>query len=262
MADPDTAVVGRVHLDVDDGVAKITLDSPRRRNAMSIAMAHEVVRYCDQIDRDLSVGAVVVSGAGAHFCSGAERGSLAAASLDPADSALYRDLGMTYQAFMRVGTLAVPTVAAVCGAAVGAGVNLMMATDLRIVARDARILSGFGPIGLHPGGGHFTLLARAGGFETSAALGLFGEEVNGDEAVACGLAWRATAADEVLDYAVRIAGRVAVDPELARATVASFRTQLGPPAQSWPIALAAERAPQMWSLRRRGAKEEEERNGS
>jgi len=244
-----------VLLEIQDGVATITLDSPKRRNAMSIAMAHEVVSHCDQIDQDPSVGAVVVTGGGGHFCSGAERGSLAAASRDPADPAMYRDLGLTYQSFMRVGTLAVPTVAAVCGATVGAGVNLMMATDLRIVAKDARILSGFGLISLHPGGGHFTLLSRAGGSETSAALGLFGEEVDGDDAVACGLAWRSLSADEVLAYAVGVAGRVAADPELARAAVASFRTQMGPPAQSWPIALAAERAPQMWSLRRRNVRE-------
>jgi enoyl-CoA hydratase len=71
------------------------------------------------------------------------------------------------------------------------------------------------------------------------------------EAAQRGFAWKALPAGEVLPYARALAVRTAVDPTLARAAVASFRMQLGPPAQSWEIALQAERAPQMWSLRQR-----------
>src|SRR5919107_1147213 len=67
--------------------------------------------------------------------------------------------------------------AAVCGAAVGAGINLMLATDLRVVAQNARILAGFLRIGLHPGGGFFTIAGRTGGREATAAIGLFSEEI-------------------------------------------------------------------------------------
>jgi enoyl-CoA hydratase len=90
-------------------------------------------------------------------------------------------------------------VAAVRGAAVGAGVNLVMATDLRVIASDARLLSGFGRLRLHPGGGHFALLNRQGNREVAAAMGLFHEELDGEQAVAAGLAWMATDSADVRD---------------------------------------------------------------
>ena len=89
----------------------------------------------------------------------AERGHLDEVGQDPAEDRRYTSLGGIYRAFTRVGQMQVPTIAAVRGAAVGAGINLMLATDLRIVADDARLISGFLRIGLHPGGGHFGLLA-------------------------------------------------------------------------------------------------------
>ena len=92
------------------------------------------------------------------------------------------------------------------GAAVGAGLNLALATDLRIVSRTARLLPGFAQIGIHPGGGHFTLLNRVAGREAAAALGLFGEEVDGDRAVALGLAWAAYDDGDVQDRALALAG--------------------------------------------------------
>jgi enoyl-CoA hydratase len=247
----DDPTTGSVSLEVADGVATITLDFQARRNAISLDMAARLAALCDEVNAEPTIGAAIVTGAGGHFCSGADRAVLAAAGRDPAAADAYRDLGVTYASFQRVGELGVPTIAAVQGAAVGAGVNLMLATDLRIVAEDARIISGFQAIGLHPGGGHFTLLSRTAGREAAAGAALFGEPLTGTEAAAYGLAWKALPSDEVLAYARRLAVRTAADPELARATVASFRAQLGPPAQSWPIALQAERAPQMWSLRRR-----------
>ena len=246
---------GSVSLEVADGVATITLNFQSRRNAISLEMARRLSELCDEVDAEPSIGAAIVTGAGGHFCSGADRAVLAEAGRDPAAPNAYRDLGLTYTSFRRVGELEVPTIAAVVGAAVGAGVNLMMATDLRIVAEDARIISGFQAIGIHPGGGHFTLLGRTAGREAAAGAALFGEAMTGAQAAAYGFAWKALPAEQVPAYARELATRTAADPELARAAVASFRMQLGPPAQSWPIALQAERAPQMWSLRRRAERE-------
>ena len=98
-----------------------------------------------------------------------------------------------------------PTIAAVLGAAVGAGINLMLATDLRIVAEDARLISGFLRIGLHPGGGHFGLLAGRAGAEAAAAAGIFGEEISGVRAVQLGLAWEALPAEQVEQRAAELA---------------------------------------------------------
>jgi enoyl-CoA hydratase len=142
-------------------------------------------------------------------------------------------------------------VAAVRGAAVGAGLNLALATDLRIVSRTARLLPGFAQIGIHPGGGHFTLINRVAGREAAAALGLFGDEVDGERAVSLGLAWAAYDDAAVQDEAMAIAGRVARDPALARRMVASFRRETAPGGLPWDVSVELERSPQMWSLRRR-----------
>ena len=96
--------------------------------------------------------------------------------------------------------------AAIRGGAVGAGVNLAFATDLRVVARDAKIVSGFLQIGLHPGGGHGVLLGRTGQREAAAAMALFGQGIDGARAAELGLAWAAVDDDEVEAAARELAG--------------------------------------------------------
>lgn len=239
-----------VRYNVSDGVAVITLDAPDRRNALSVPMARELIDAARTADADDAVGAVVVTG-GAHFCAGAVRSVLADTGRDPVEDEAYRNLETVYRAFTTIGDITVPTVAAVRGAAVGAGLNLALATDLRIVSRTARLLPGFAQIGIHPGGGHFTLLDRVAGREAAAAMGLFGEEVNGDRAVALGLAWAAYDDADVEERALAAAARVAADPALGRRMVASFRRETAPGGMPWDVAVELERSPQMWSLRRK-----------
>jgi len=235
----------------DDGIAVLTLNAPERRNALTVAMAEALTAACEEIDADGSLGAVVVRGAGGYFCGGGDRGTLAEAGRDPAEDERYRGMSAIYRSFARVGELAPPTVAAIRGGAVGAGLNLALATDLRVVAEDAKLLSGFIPIGLHPGGGHTALLSRLGSREAAAALTLFGERLSGTQAVERGFAWAAVPDAEVDDAALALAAVPARDPELARRTAASLRTITGPPALPWAAALELERASQMWSMRRR-----------
>ena len=239
-----------VRYDVTEGVARITLDAPDRRNALSVDMAGELIDAALTAEGDPAVGAVVVSG-GAHFCAGAVREVLADVGRDPVEDTAYRNLETVYRAFTTIGSIELPTVAAVRGAAVGAGLNLALATDLRVVSRTARLLPGFAQIGIHPGGGHFTLLNRAAGREAAAALGLFGDEVDGDHAVALGLAWAAYDDGDVEERALDLARRVAKDPALARRMVTSFRRETAPGGVPWDVAVELERSPQMWSLRRR-----------
>jgi len=234
-----------------DGVAVLSLDAPERRNALTVAMADELVAACEELDADSSIGAVVVRGAGGFFCAGGDRATLAEAGHDPAAPETYAGIGAVYRSFARVGELEPPTVAAVRGGAVGAGLNLMLATDLRIVGREARIVSGFLPIGLHPGGGHGALLGRTGAREAAAALALFGERIDGARAAELGLAWAAVDDEDVEGTALELAARAGADPQLARRTAASLRTVLGPPALPWGAALELERASQMWSMRRK-----------
>jgi enoyl-CoA hydratase len=242
--------VSEIELSVDGHVAVITLAAHDRRNALTPAMAADLVAACEEIDGNPDVGAVVVTG-GAYFCAGAHRDTLAGAGADPLGEPAHSNLTVVYRSFARVGELEPPTVAAIRGGAVGAGINLAFATDLRVIAEDARLLAGFLRIGLHPGGGFFVLSGRTAGRETTAALGLFGDELSGRRAD-LGIAWEALPDGDVDGRAKELAERAAADPELARRAAKSFRQELGPPPVPWPIALDAERAAQMWSLRRRG----------
>jgi enoyl-CoA hydratase len=239
-----------INLERRDGVALITLAAPDRRNALTVEMAGELVAACDQVDSDPQVGAVVVRGEG-FFCAGGDRATLAAAGRDPAAPETLSGLGAVYRSFARVGELEPPTIAAIRGGAVGAGLNLALATDLRVIARAAALVSGFLPIGLHPGGGHGALLGRTGQREAAAALALFGERIDGARAAELGIAWAAVDDADVEDTAFELAARAAADPELARRTARSLRTELGPPAIPWAAALELERASQMWSMRRK-----------
>jgi enoyl-CoA hydratase len=176
--------------------------------------------------------------------------TLTDAGKDPAAPDAYDGMGAIYDSFYRLGQVKAPTIAAVRGSAVGAGMNMLLATDLRIVARDARLLCGFLKRGMHPGGGHFVLLSRLVGREAAAAMVLFGEELDGAAAVRLGLAWETHDDDAVEDRALELAARVAKDPALARVAVANFRKETGPPGVSWEIATQFERPAQMWSMRR------------
>ncbi len=241
-----------VTLDRADGVATITVANPGLRNALNVDLARELIAVCEEVDADASIGAAVIRGADGTFCSGADR-TLLDAAVDQSGEPQYPSMGLIYESFHRVGKLAVPVIGAIRGAVVGAGTNLMLATDLRVVADDAKVLAGFLRIGVHPGGGFFTLAGRSGGRETAAALGLFGEMLVGEQVVAAGLAWEAVPDAEVEDRAHALAAVAAADPELARVAVETYRRELGPPAIPWDVAINYERPSQMWSLTRRAA---------
>lgn len=241
---------GHVTLDRNDGVALITVSSTEVRNALTPEMGMQLVELCDTIDADASIGAAVIRGGDGTFCSGADTRRWGKND-DPVSEEGYESTLAIYAAFVRVGQLKVATVAAVRGSAVGAGMNLFMATDLRVVATNARLLGGFLRIGLHPGGGFFSLAGRLAGRQTAAAIGLFGEEISGQRAVELGLAWEAVKDEEVEDRAMELARYAAIDPLLARRALESYRFELDPSPVSWPAAVAMERGVQMWSQRRR-----------
>ncbi|WP_254920608.1 enoyl-CoA hydratase/isomerase family protein [Blastococcus mobilis] len=148
---------GEVLLGVDGGVAVVTLNAPDRRNALTPAMVDELIATFDEVDAKPQVGALVVRAEGKSFCAGGDIATLTSAGKDPAAPEAYEGMGKIYDSFYRLGQVKVPTVAAVRGSAVGAGMNMLLATDLRIVAKDARLFAGFLKRGMHPGGGHFVI---------------------------------------------------------------------------------------------------------
>jgi len=239
-----------VLLDYDGPVAVVTLNAPDRRNALTPEMAGELVAAFDEVDGRSDVGALVVRAVGKSFCAGGDIKTLTDAGRDPAEATNYEGMSGIYDSFYRLGQVKVPTIAAVRGSAVGAGMNMLLAADLRIIARDARLICGFLKRGLHPGGGHFVILSRLIGREAAAAMALFGEEINGERARELGLAWESVDDEAVEKRALELAARVAADPELARTAVGNFRKEVVNGAVSWEVATQFERPAQMWSMRR------------
>ncbi|MFJ9629292.1 enoyl-CoA hydratase/isomerase family protein [Streptomyces sp. NPDC091280] len=242
------AATTRVDVQTEDGVAWITLDGPETRNALDARASRDLIAACDRVDADPEIGAVVLTGASGAFCSGADTDVLTSLRTARADEG-YDGLDVLYAGFRRFAALRVPTVAAVDGGAVGAGLNLALAADLRVVTERALLVSGFAAVGIHPGGGHLHLLARHAGGATAAAMGVFARRVRGAEAVALGLAWAAVPADELRSTAAELVAHLAADPGLARALKADLALTAWDTA-AWDRAVEVERARQMWSLTR------------
>jgi enoyl-CoA hydratase len=234
----------RLHVDHRDRVAVLTLDDRERRNAMTAELVDELVAAVDALEGNDGVGALVVTGAPPAFCSGADVGALGALSGGGRDRGA---LPSIYEGFLRVYRCTLPTVAAVNGPAVGAGLNLALACDIRVASPEARFDSRFARIGLHPGGGHTRLLTEAVGPQAAAAIVLAGESPDGERAAAIGLAWRCVDAGVLLDEATRLAARaVDVPRELSRRVKASLRET--PRLASLDDAVALELERQRWSL--------------
>jgi enoyl-CoA hydratase len=172
---------------LEDGIAVLTLNDPERRNAFTLDLVSAIIGAMDFYEREGNCGAVIVTGAGPAFCAGADLGHLAGATSN--------DLLEIYAGFLRIAQSPLPTIAAVNGPAVGAGMNLALACDVRITAESGRFDARFLQLGVHPGGGHTWMLSRIAGPQTAAAMVLFSETVTGPEAVARGLAWQAHEGD-------------------------------------------------------------------
>ncbi len=226
-----------IRVSTDDGVAVITLADPGRRNALSRQLSDELAAAVS----DAIAGgarALVLEAEPPVFCAG---GSL--------DDLLQRDqpLAAAYAGFLALAEAPVPTIAAVTGAAIGAGVNLPLACDVVIAGESARFDPRFLDVGIHPGGAHLWRLARRVGPQGAAALVLFGDTLTGAEAVTQGLAWRCVPDDEARTVAVRLARRAAGrSPALVQRAKQTLRETTGY-AQSAEAA-AVELAAQQWSV--------------
>ncbi|CAA9427014.1 MAG: Enoyl-CoA hydratase [uncultured Pseudonocardia sp.] len=191
-----------VHSETVDGVALLTLSYPARRNALNLEMSRLLAGAVGAAVADPGVGAVVVTGEDPAFCAGGDLGELAEAGPET--------LRAVYAGFLAVAACPLPTIAAVNGAAVGAGLNLALAADVRLAGPRARFDTRFLPLGLHPGGGYTWMVQRAVGDQAAAALTLFGEVVDAAEAERIGLAFRAV--DDARAAGLEMAARAAANP--------------------------------------------------
>jgi enoyl-CoA hydratase len=222
------------------GVALVTVNDPDRRNALTPPMIDELVAAFDRLEADSSVGAVVITGTPPAFCAGADLSHLGAS---PSEGGL-RGI---YEGFLRVGRSSLPTIAAVNGAAVGAGMNLALCCDVRLAGRRARFDTRFLQLGLHPGGGHTWMMHRVMGPQATLATVLFGDVLDGSEAERAGLVWRCVEDDALVDAAVEMAGRAAAAPaSLARRVKSTIATMAG--VSTHEEAVDVELEAQVWSM--------------
>lgn len=223
---------------VVDGVATLTLNNPAERNTLTQPLVEEIVVAMDTAEADPFVGALVITGTAPAFCAGANLGNLSEATGD--------SLKKIYEGFLRVANSPLPTIAAVNGAAVGAGMNMALGCDVRLAAKSAKFDTRFMQIGLHPGGGHTWMLRRIVGPQAAAAAVLFGEILNGEEAARIGLAFRCYEDDELLAGAQKMAARAAAAPrELIEVTKVTIRDMAG--VATHDEAVERELVPQLWS---------------
>ena len=222
-------------------VAVIRLDDAKRRNILSGPLCAALSEAVAAANADAGTHAIVVTGAPPAFCAGADLDDLQAAAEGRTDA-----VRAVYKAFIDVADSPLPTIAAVNGAAIGAGFNLALACDLRVASDDAVFDTRFLNIGLHPGGGHAWLLHRAVGWAEASRLLLLGRVVRGAEACRIGLVQQLAPASDVLDEAVELARRADVVPrELLLRTKASLRHAARSTHQA---AFEHETAEQFWSL--------------
>lgn len=232
-----------LHVDRHDRVALLTLDEPERRNALTAPLVADIVAAMDELDADTSVGAVVVTGAPPAFCSGADVQALAAMAPGSEEPG---DVRAIYAGFLRILDSPLPTVAAVNGAAVGAGMNLALGCDVRIVADRAKLDTRFLQLGIHPGGGHTWMLRRIAGPQAAMAAVVFGQVLDGAEAERIGLAYKCVPSDSLLEVAHEFAAVAASAPR-ALAIEVKRTIQDMADIDNHPDAVQRELVPQLWS---------------
>jgi enoyl-CoA hydratase len=227
-----------VRTEVTNRVAVLTIDAPATRNALTLDLSAQLAAAVHAAEADEGVHAVIVTGTPPAFCAGADLSALGEAKAE--------GLRAIYAGFLAVAECSLPTIAAVGGAAVGAGLNLALAADVRLAGPRAKFIARFLELGLHPGGGMTWMAQRLLGPQQAAAMALFGEVLDADAAVSAGLALRKVDGD-LLEAARELAGAPAAAPrDLVLATKRTLRRTAALTRHS--EAVDAEIEPQVTSL--------------
>ncbi|MCO4770685.1 MAG: enoyl-CoA hydratase/isomerase family protein [Deltaproteobacteria bacterium] len=214
-------------LDVADGVAVLTLNRPTKKNALTLPMVGDMADAVAALhDRD-DVNVLVLTGAGGEFCAGADLIANAGALQGGADAAR-TNMGTFHKLLLAVWNFPRATLAAVAGDAVGFGMDLSLACDVRIGADTARFSQGFGKIALVPDGGSSLTLARLVGLSKALELFYFSPQITSGEALRIGLLNQVVPASEHEATWRGLAAMLATGPQKAlRLGKANIRKGLG-----------------------------------
>jgi enoyl-CoA hydratase len=205
---------------------------------LTIEVCQQIVDYVAQAEQHPEVKALIVTGTGRAFCAGGQL-----TDLTPNQEILET----IYSGFLSIANCSLPTIAAINGPAVGAGFNMAVGCDVRIVTQQARFEPRFFGLGLHPGGGNTWMLRQLVNWNTAAGMLLFSQSLSGQEAVEKGLAWKCVEADKLLDEAFAFTVNIRELPkELLLRTKQTLRQAGG--TNSHREMLDIETTEQIWSI--------------
>ncbi|MEM5388786.1 crotonase/enoyl-CoA hydratase family protein [Paraburkholderia phymatum] len=202
-------------LERDGPVVTLTMNQPEARNPLTGNSAvPDFLAACQEISADMSVRAVIVTGAGSAFCSGGnvkDMRKYADPSLTPISIREEYRRGIQ-RLPLALYYLEVPTIAAVNGAAIGAGCDLACMCDIRIASENAKFAESFIKVGIVPGDGGAWLLPRVIGRSRAAELSFTGDMLDAQQALECSLVSRVVPSEQLLDEAHKLALRIAANP--------------------------------------------------
>jgi enoyl-CoA hydratase len=228
---------------VENGVGLLRLDDPARRNALSKTLSDDLehqVRYL----LDEGAGAIVLTAEPPVFCAGGSLDGLLSGAVP---------LDQMFGGLLAVASAPIPTIAAVGGPAIGAGLSLALSCDVIVASAGARFDSRFLDIGMHPGGAHIWRLRQRLSSQGAAAMVLFGEVLSGQEAAAAGLAWRCVDEADLDRTAMDLARRaVSRSPELVARAKQTIRAA---GESDVDVAFREELEAQRWSMAQPGFKQ-------
>jgi 2-(1,2-epoxy-1,2-dihydrophenyl)acetyl-CoA isomerase len=201
-----------------DGILRLVLNRPAKRNALDDGMVAGLIRAVEQAGQDEAVRAITITGSGEHFCGGFDivsRNAETGGRRPRAGSIQRRLPAQSHRLIPLLATVQTPVVCAVRGWAAGIGLHLVLAADFAVVAEDARLWEPFSERGFTPDSGGTWLLPRRIGEVRAREMLLLGRAVDGREAAAWGLAHRAVPAADVVREADGLAARLAAGPTVA-----------------------------------------------
>ena len=199
-------------LDINKGVAQITLNRPQSLNSFNTEMQESLLSALKTITRDDSVRCVLITGNGRGFCAGQD---LSDRQQD--DSSGPPDLGDTLEKYYNkvirgIQTMDMPVVCAVNGVAAGAGANIALACDIVIAAESASFIQAFCRLGLVPDAGGTWMLPRLVGMAKAKALSMLGDKVSATDAERMGMIYAVKPDDEFLHHTQELAHHLATQP--------------------------------------------------
>lgn len=218
MPEPAYTSVDGLHVSLgDDGVLRVVLDRPEKRNALDDAMVAAFIDAVDAAGRDEAVRAILVRGAGDHFCGGFDIvGRNAPGGQRPRVGSIQRRLpAQSHRLVPLLATVQTPVVCAVRGWAAGIGLHLVLAADLAVVSTEARLWEPFTDRGFTADSGGTWLLPRRVGEVRAREMLLLGRVLDGTEAVEWGMVHCAVSDDRVAQEAEELALRLANGPTVA-----------------------------------------------